>query len=450
MRTISLTAFVALNAFATTWEVGPRPHGEVRFTVQGPLDDVPGITRDVGGAFELDVKNVATVKGNVAVPLDTLKTGIDQRDDDMRVQFLETGKFPNAVLSIERLERASSATIAPGQEVQGEAIGSFELHGKRRAIRSPVTLKLDDNNRLWVSGSLELPFSDYGIVRPARLFLKLGETADVRYKVLFVPREEAAAAAVASSAPVAPTITEVLPAAPKPKPRPKKKAPKALTVAKLFAKSTDENVKRGEQLFFAPLAGRESKMTCGNCHSTVDERLGHQQADGYVRPASTVWNSGQRPNFWGGLASTPGGAAEVCTRKFVDDQGLKAEERTALDAYLRALSPDPQPDYYYSVLYRTIESPVPNPTAGNSKEGEKKMKLHCGSCHDDARAAPKLQRALYEPDWIVRRVRWMDGHESHACPPQRMTRLNDTELRDIVTFLSGPGSGDKIFNRSQR
>ena len=59
------------------------------------------------------------------------------------------------------------------------------------------------------------------------------------------------------------------------------------------------------------------------------------------------------------------------------------------------------------------------------------------------------QRGLYEPEWIVRRVRWMEGHESHACPPQRMTRLNDSELRDIVTFLAGPGSGDRIFTRTR-
>lgn len=448
MRTlVALMTVAALHASATTWEVGPRPHGEVRFTVEGPLDDVPGITREVSGSFELDVKNVAQVKGNVAVPLDSVKTGIDQRDDDMRVQFLETAKFPNAVLTIDRLERASSATLSPGQEVQGEAIGSFELHGKRRAVRAPVTLKLDDLNRLWVAGSLEVPFSDYGIARPARLFLKLGETADVRFKVLFVPRAEQAEAAVAQA--VAPTVTEVLPEAPKAKPRPKKKAPKALTVAKKFARSPDERVRRGEQLFFTPLPGRESTLTCGHCHSTVDERQGHTQSDGYVRPASTVWNSAQRPDFWGGLAKTPGGAADVCTRKYVDDQGLKPEERAALDAYLRALSPDPQPDYYYSGLYRTIESPVANLLGGDAKQGEKKMKLHCGACHDDARAAPKLQRALYEPEWIVRRVRWMEGHESHACPPQRMTRLNDTELRDIVTFLAGPGAGDRIFQRSR-
>lgn len=448
MRTLRLLLLLsALPAFATRWEVGPRPHGEVRFTVQGPLDDVPGVTREVNGAFELNLQDVTKVNGAVSVALDSLRTGIDQRDDDMRVQFLETAKFPHAVLVIEKLERASSPTLAPGQDVQGEAIGSFEVHGKRRAIRAPVTLKLDDMSRLWVSGTLEVSFADYGIVRPARLFLKLGETADVRFKVLFVPRAEEGP--VAPETVVAPTVAEVLPAAPKAKPRPKKVASKALKVTKRFAGSPDENVRRGEALFFAPLAGRESRLTCAHCHSTVDERAGHTLADGYVRPASTVWNSAQRPSFWGGLAKSPGGASEVCTRKFMDSGGLKPDERAALEAYLRALSPDPQPDYYYSVLYRTIESPVPNPTAGDARRGEKLTKQHCGNCHDDARAAPKLQQALYDPEWIVRRVRWIDGHESHACPPQRMTRLNDSELRDIVTFLSGPAAGERIFTRAR-
>lgn len=444
MRTLAwLVALCALRAPANTWEVGPRPHGEVRFTVEGPLDDVPGITREVSGTFTLDPRDVTQVKGAVSVPLDTLKTGIEQRDDDMRVQFLETAKFPNAVLTIERLERASSPTLAPGQEVQGEAIGSFEVHGKRRAVRAPVTLKLDDMNRLWVMGALEVSFSDYGIVRPARLFLKLGETADVRFKVLFVPRDvatpvEAVAALPPDAAP---------PPAIKAPPRPKKKAPKALAAPKRFAKFPDENVRRGEALFFAPLPGRESRLSCGHCHSTVDERAGHRQPDGYVRPASTVWNSARRPDYWGGMAKTAGAASEICARRFMDDAGLKPDERTALEAYLRALSPDPQPDYYYSSLYRTLESPVPDVLTGDAKRGEKLSKLHCGACHDDARAAPKLQPALYEPEWIVRRVRWLDGHDSRACPPQRMSRLNDSELRDIVTFLAGPGAGARIFTR---
>ncbi len=439
---------LAFPVHANTWVVGPRPHGEVRFIVPGPLDDVPGLTREVSGSLELPPGRLPELKGLVSVPLDTLKTGIDQRDEDMRVEFLETARFPFALLVIDRVERTSSTTLEPGKETQGEAIGSFELHGKRRAVRVPVTFKLEDEQRLWVTGTLELPFSDYGIVRPKRLFLKLGESAQVRFKVLFVPKREENVPVVAKrESPTAPTVIAVLPST-KPKPRPKPKAPpKVAAMPRQFTKHPDELVRTGEALFFSVLPGRESRLSCSHCHAAADERAGLKQADGYIRPASTVWNSAHRPNFWGGLAKTVGGATEICVRKFVDEEGLKPEERSALDAYLLAISPDPAPDYYYSTLYRTLESPVPDVLAGNAKEGERKTKLHCGVCHDGARAAPKLERALYEPDWVVRRVRWLPGHQSYACPPTRMTRLNDTDLRDIVTFLSGPAAGEKIFKR---
>ncbi len=449
---LCIASLAAPLSTAAPWVVGPRPHGEVRFTVQGPLDDVSGVTRDVSGSFQLDPANLAAVSGAVAVALDTLKTGIDQRDDDMRVQFLETSRFPHALLTIERIERTSRNALAPGQEADGEAIGTFELHGRRRAMRVPVRFTLDDAQRLWVAGTLEVPFSDYGIVRPRRLFLKLGETAEVRFKVLFVPAAPtpggpASAQQVEPPPEVpAPTVSAVLPASAKVK-RPARPTPRTAVSPRPLARHPDPLVRAGETLFFSELPGRERRLACTHCHANTDERAGLKQADGYVRPASTVWNSAQRPHFWGGLARTVGAASDICVRKFVDEAGLRPDERAALEAYLKVLSPDPAPDYYYSTLYRTMESPVSELLRGDAKAGAKKQSLHCGVCHDRARAAPALQQGLYEPEWVVRRVRWIDGHQSVGCPPTRMTRLNDTDLRDIVTWLTGPTAGAPIFAR---
>jgi polyisoprenoid-binding protein YceI/mono/diheme cytochrome c family protein len=428
----------------------------VRFKVEGPLDDVMGETRSVSGSLELDEKDWAKGKGVVSVQLDGLRTGIDQRDQDMRVEFLQTERYPYALLAIERIDRPSTAAITPGQTVQGEAVGSFEIHGVRRAIRIPITLKLEDPRTLWVDGKFEVPFADYAVSRPQRLFLKLGDTADASFHVMFKAVEGPAPAPPAPVAkgeppppPTAPTVATVQPAAPKAKPRPVKKPLTARALTMLFAKSDDAKAK-GERLFHSTeLGGVGIKVTCGHCHAKTDERAGVVQEDKFARAANSLWNSAQRGTFWGGMTDDVGKAASICQRKFMAGEGLSSQQQKELKAFLEALSPDPAPPLNYAAAYQSEQSPIRDPIGGNVVHGKELSYRYCDVCHEYGRAAPVLQNGLYEPEWIVRRVRWLEGHQSKGCPPTSMTRLTDSDLRDIVTFLSGPANGAPIFNRKK-
>ncbi len=207
MKALGLVAVLcAASVSAETFTVAPRPHGQVRFKVEGPIDDVMGETRTVSGAFDFDPIKWTELKGVFAVDLSTLKTGIDQRDQDMRDEFLQTSRFPFAVLQIEKVERPSVSTLGPGQTVEGDAMGTFEVHGVRRAVRVPVKLRMEADRKLWVSGSIEAAFADYNITRPSRLFLKLGDVAEVSFEVLFIPKPSAAPVAAAPVTKSAATI----------------------------------------------------------------------------------------------------------------------------------------------------------------------------------------------------------------------------------------------------
>jgi polyisoprenoid-binding protein YceI/mono/diheme cytochrome c family protein len=453
-RTGLLLALLSTAAHAGAWVVAPRPHGEVTFKIEGPLDDVPGVTRSITGNLEFDEKDWAKGKGLVSVQLDTLRTGIDQRDQDMRIEFLETARFPYALLAIERIERPSAAAIAPGQSVQGEAVGSFEVHGVRRAIRIAITLELKSATELWVKGGFEVPLSDYAISRPSRLFLKLGETVDATFHVRFQPKEGQPApppevAVGAPPPPSAPTVAEVKPAAAKAKPRPvKKKIDGKPTL--LFA-GADDLKGRGEKLFHATdVGGVGNTLSCYHCHAKIDERQGFNGAgDKYARQAGTVYNSAQRGVFWGGLATDVGAASSICQRKFMGGEGLGGQQRKELKAFLEALSPDPAPPLYYAALYKTMESPIANPTGGDVLKGKAASDRFCANCHEGGRAAPVFLQGLYDPEWIVRRVRWLEGHQSKGCPPTSMLRLPDSDLRDIVTYLAGPAAGGRPFEKKK-
>jgi len=188
-------------------------------------------------------------------------------------------------------------------------------------VKVPVKLKMEADRKLWVTGTLEVPFADYNITRPQRLFIKLGDVADVTFEVLFAPQAEAkapepvAAAAEGPKPPTAPTVATVLPAGPKPKPRPPRKPKPVLTITYLF--TGDEAKAKGERMFHsAELGGAGNKLSCGHCHAKIDERQGLLQKDGSARVGSSMFNAAQRPKFWGGFAPTvgrPRTSARRCT-----------------------------------------------------------------------------------------------------------------------------------------
>ncbi|HVE85690.1 MAG TPA: cytochrome c, partial [Myxococcales bacterium] len=176
---------------------------------------------------------------------------------------------------------------------------------------------------------------------------------------------------------------------------------------------------------------------CLHCHARSDERQGLRQPDGFARAATSLYDSAQRPRFWNGFASSVGEASSHCAKMFMRrPEGLTPDQERDLTAFLEAVSPDPAPELDYRALYRTYESPIRDPTGGDAAHGKALADQYCMTCHLEGRAAPPLQVGLYEPDWIVRRVRKLEGHQNKLMPVFSMARLPDSDLRDIVTWLT--------------
>lgn len=424
-----------------------KTRGMVRFIVEGPLDDVVGETRQSSGVLTFAPEAWSKGSGAIAVELGSLRTGIDQRDRDMRVEFLETSRFPLAVLTIDSIDKASSPALMAGATVQGIAVGSFELHGVRRAVKVPISVKLDDAGNARINGKFEVSFADFNVQRPQRLFLKLGDTATVSFDMGFQKRDEKPSASAPALVVVAPTVTQVQPEAAKPaKPKPPRKPKPALVFTYQF--KGDDPKAKGEKLFHAASTGGEgNKMTCFHCHAKSDERDGLLLKDGHTRAANTLYNAGQRPKFWGGFAPTAGKAASICQKQYMLGSGLTAEQEEQLQAFVDAISPDSAPVLDYTTTYRSMEALLRDPTGGDAAKGKKLADRFCMTCHLDGRVGPVWAPGLYEPDWVVRRVRRLEGHSNKQMPNWTIARLPDSDLRDIVTYLTSPASAAPVFNR---
>lgn len=121
--------------------------------------DIEGVTNTI---------NVADDGSKVvfSVPMSTVKTGIDLRDDHMNNEFVQVDKFPNAVLTIDRAGIALPANM--GEKAKGTAKGDFNIHGQSQPV--DVTYQIQRSNSGYhVEGKFNFDTAKAGIQIPSYL-----------------------------------------------------------------------------------------------------------------------------------------------------------------------------------------------------------------------------------------------------------------------------------------
>jgi len=453
-----------------TYALLAEPAAQVRFTLNAPLDSIVGSSKRISGTVKLDPAAWGSGTARIEVDLSSFRTGVALRDEDLRDQFFEAERFHAAVLTIASFDRISPAVLGPDQDFQAEAVGTFSLHGMDRPIRVAITghtVGAGAQQSLVVRGTFSVPLADYRIQRPSRLFLKVGEVAVVDFSAAFSaappgsspPPLAPSSPAVESRPAASPTPSTAHAAAPKPPPaaadlmalpasrvpvRPKRDRGPTFE----FAFNTPEG--RGERLYHdASIGGPGNLVTCESCHANFDERAGLASHDGFVRPSRPLYDSFHRSTFWQGVAATPGKAASVCAKMYMlKPQGLDEARQADLAAYLEKISPDAAPDLDYRTMILTKKTDLVNPLAGDARSGARLERRYCEACHGEGKMRPPLTPGLYEPDYLIRRVRWLEGHDALQMPPSYLDRLNDTELRDIVSYLCD--ESQRVFKRKGR
>lgn len=94
----------------------------------------------------LDIEGVtstATVaddgtKLTFTVPMTSVETGIESRDEHMNEKYVEVGKYPNAVLSLARSAVQWPANV--GESKTGKAAADFNIHGVSKPVDVEYTV----------------------------------------------------------------------------------------------------------------------------------------------------------------------------------------------------------------------------------------------------------------------------------------------------------------------
>jgi len=152
----------------------------------------------VGGSFEAVTKSLqgelganpaapATLDGQLAVDLDTLKTGIALRDRHLTDRYLETGRdesFARAVLSGVTLDAPDVRALAGASSFRAD----LTLHGVTRSVSGQATIRHTSTGAA-VEATFAVFLSAFEISPPR--YLGIGVRDEVRVRVAFTAVEVA-------------------------------------------------------------------------------------------------------------------------------------------------------------------------------------------------------------------------------------------------------------------
>jgi len=148
--------------------------GNVRFVCEGPEVTVPawGQFGTVEGALSIDPRDLRKVSGNIDVFMVSIRTN-DAAWDTMfrRAGFLEIDDLPKSRFVLEGVRGAKK--LEPGKWVPMTLEGRFALHGIRKKVSVPATVrwtpadaKSGASERIHVRASFHVAWEEYEIAMP--------------------------------------------------------------------------------------------------------------------------------------------------------------------------------------------------------------------------------------------------------------------------------------------
>ncbi|RMD48595.1 MAG: YceI family protein [Ignavibacteria bacterium] len=198
---LMLLAIISLNA--QTFKASGDSRNQASFESDAPLENIVGVSNSLEAVAMIDINDITNMpKGKVNVDLNSLKTGIDLRDEHLRsANWLNTEKFPYATFMLTGISDASQNKLEDGKRVKATLHGKFSVHGVTKDVDVPAELTYFKENArtrakmkgnlLKVKASFDINLGDYGIKIPDMVVGKVDD--NVKINVTFIATDANAA-----------------------------------------------------------------------------------------------------------------------------------------------------------------------------------------------------------------------------------------------------------------
>lgn len=186
MKTIMKTIFVFLVTVSITLAQGfkVKATGEKTFNFEDkygrnqatffsttPLEDITGISNATKGKVSFNIADVKTLKGSISIPVASIKTGIDLRDEHLRSDnWLDAESFSEITFVIKKV---GDIKVAADNKIEAKVTGDFTAHGVTKEVMANVTMTyLDESEQtkqrapgdlLGVQATFNIVLSDFDV-----------------------------------------------------------------------------------------------------------------------------------------------------------------------------------------------------------------------------------------------------------------------------------------------
>lgn len=153
----------------------------ITFESRMEVEDILGTTHTVSGMARLDDEGGSF---RIEVPVDSLRTGIDLRDQHLKSDaWLDAAKFPTV--------RFEGRDIRREGDTKARVSGMFTLHGVSRPLSVALDVRyipseqgtklgLPEGDWVRVRGEFQVKLSDFGIAIPAMAAAKVSDVWTVK------------------------------------------------------------------------------------------------------------------------------------------------------------------------------------------------------------------------------------------------------------------------------
>jgi polyisoprenoid-binding protein YceI len=163
------------QADATTFLVRADGKSKATFVSDAPLETMVGKSSKVTGSLTVDPADITKTKGSFKVPVVSLRTDNDLRDEHLQSDgWLDAKKTPNIHFEITEviLGKKDSPELKSGKDRKVQVKGKFTAHGVSKPVIAKGTVKWS-GKQLRIKADFTVVLEDHNISVPSIVRLKV-------------------------------------------------------------------------------------------------------------------------------------------------------------------------------------------------------------------------------------------------------------------------------------
>lgn len=170
------------EAQSQTFSIPESGASKATFISDAPLETMKGETSRVSGQISFDPADIGGVKGSFKVPVTSIRTGSDLRDEHLAGDgWLDAKKYPHATFEISKLVKGPKE-LKPGKSAKVKVQGKFTVHGVTKDVVADGTVRWapSDKDALRIEASFNVALEDHEVSVPSIVRLKVANELSVK------------------------------------------------------------------------------------------------------------------------------------------------------------------------------------------------------------------------------------------------------------------------------